>query len=62
MALTAAPGTWTDEQKALRKSLNQYFEGLNAGHIEDDAANVFNRQKWDLLRRSGVLRIPFDPH
>jgi alkylation response protein AidB-like acyl-CoA dehydrogenase len=61
MALTAAPGAWTDEQKALRKSLNQYFEALNAGHIEDDAANVFNRRKWDVLRQSGVLRIPFDP-
>src|SRR4030088_2719571 len=60
MALTTTPGAWTDEQKALRKSLNQYFEALNAGHLEDDAANRFNREKWDLIRESGVLRIPFD--
>src|SRR3979490_382412 len=60
MALTAPTGEWTDEQKALRKSLNQYFDALNAGHIEDDAANRFNREKWDLIRESGVLRIPFD--
>jgi alkylation response protein AidB-like acyl-CoA dehydrogenase len=60
MALTAPTGEWTDEQKALRKSLSQYLEALNAGHLEDDAANRFNRDKWDLIRQSGVLRIPFD--
>jgi alkylation response protein AidB-like acyl-CoA dehydrogenase len=59
MALTATPGEWTDEQKALRKSLNQYVEALNAGHIEDDAAEHFNRDKWNLIRESDVLRIPF---
>ena len=61
----AAPGgqvsPWTAEQKALRKSLEQYFEALSAGHIEDDANNVFNREKWDLIRDSGVIRLPFDP-
>ena len=61
MALTAPTGEWTDEQKALRKSLNEYFDALNEGHLEDDAANRFNRDKWELIRKSGVLRIPFDP-
>jgi alkylation response protein AidB-like acyl-CoA dehydrogenase len=51
---------WTDEQKQLRKSLESYFERLNEGHIEDDAAGQFNRAKWDLIRESGVIRIPFD--
>src|SRR5256885_1253456 len=60
MALTAPTGEWTDEQKMLRKSLDQHFEALNAGHLEDDAANRFNRDKWQLIRDSGVLRIPFD--
>lgn len=60
MALTVTSGAWTDEQKALRKSLNQYFDRLNEGHLEDDAANRFNRDKWELIRESGVLRIPFD--
>ena len=60
MALTTTPGEWTDEQKALRKSLNQYFEALNAGHIEDDAAEHFNRDKWEIIRQSDVLRIPFN--
>ncbi len=59
MALTAPSGEWTDEQKSLRKSLNQHFEALNAGHLEDDAANRFNREKWQLIRDAGVIRIPF---
>jgi alkylation response protein AidB-like acyl-CoA dehydrogenase len=61
MALAIAPGTWTDEQKGLRKSLNQYFDALNDGVAEDDKAERFNRDKWQLIRDSGVLRIPFDP-
>jgi len=52
---------WTAEQKALRKSIEPYFERLSAGHIEDDAAELFNRDKWQLIRESGLLRIPFDP-
>ncbi|HUA47248.1 MAG TPA: acyl-CoA dehydrogenase family protein [Solirubrobacteraceae bacterium] len=61
MALTAPTGEWTDEQKSLRKSLNQHFDALNAGYLEDDAADRFNREKWQVIRDSGVLRIPFDP-
>jgi alkylation response protein AidB-like acyl-CoA dehydrogenase len=61
MAVTAPSGEWTDEQKTLRTAIEPYFEALSAGHIEDDVAGVFNRQKWDLIRESGVLRIPFDP-
>jgi L-prolyl-PCP dehydrogenase len=61
MALTAPSGEWTDEQKSLRKSLDQHFEALNAGHLEDDAADRFNRDKWQVIRDSGVFRIPFDP-
>jgi alkylation response protein AidB-like acyl-CoA dehydrogenase len=52
---------WTDEQKELRKSLERYFEPLSAGHIDDDVANVFPREKWDLIRESGVIKLPFDP-
>lgn len=61
MALTAPTGEWTDEQKALRKGLDQHFDALNTGYLEDDAANRFNRDKWQVIRDSGVLRIPFDP-
>jgi alkylation response protein AidB-like acyl-CoA dehydrogenase len=51
---------WTDEQKALRKSLEPYFERLSAGHVEDDVNNVFPREKWDLIRETGVIGLPFD--
>jgi alkylation response protein AidB-like acyl-CoA dehydrogenase len=61
MALAIAPGTWTDEQKGLRKALNQHFDALNQGVEEDDKAERFNRDKWQVIRDSGVLRIPFDP-
>jgi alkylation response protein AidB-like acyl-CoA dehydrogenase len=59
MALPAPVGDWNDEQKALRKGLAKYYEGLNAGVLEDDAAERFNRDKWQLIRDSGVIRIPF---
>src|SRR5688500_18373414 len=51
---------WTDEQKSLRKSLDDYGDRLSEGHIEDDANYVFPREKWELIRETGVLGIPFD--
>jgi alkylation response protein AidB-like acyl-CoA dehydrogenase len=51
---------WTDDQKALRKSLDQYFERLSAGHIDDDVNAVFPREKWELIRETGVIGLPFD--
>lgn len=59
MALPAPLGDWNDEQKALRKGLQKYYEALNVGVLEDDAAERFNRDKWELIRESGVIRIPF---
>ncbi len=59
MAPPAPPGDWNDEQKGLRKGLQKYYEALNAGVLEDDAAERFNRDKWELIRESGVIRIPF---
>jgi alkylation response protein AidB-like acyl-CoA dehydrogenase len=52
---------WTDEQKELRQSLERYFEPLSDGHIDDDVGNVFPREKWDMIRESGVIKLPFDP-
>jgi L-prolyl-PCP dehydrogenase len=59
MALPDPVGDWNNEQKALRKGLQEYYEALNAGVLEDDAAERFNRDKWQLIRESGVIRIPF---
>ena len=64
-AAPATPGgqtsPWNAEQKQLRKSMEPYFEPLSAGAIEDDENGVFNRDKWDMIRESGAIRIPFDP-
>src|SRR5919107_272159 len=61
MTTTAAPAplmrTWTSEQKELRKNLDR----LNDGHVEDDANAVFNREKWEVIKESGVIRLVFDP-
>lgn len=51
---------WSDEQQALRKSFSQWHGAFSAGHIEDDRDSVFSREKWDLVRESGLLRLPFD--
>jgi alkylation response protein AidB-like acyl-CoA dehydrogenase len=51
---------WSDVQQALRKSFSQWHEKFSAGHIEDDRDSVFSREKWDLVRESGLLRLPFD--
>jgi alkylation response protein AidB-like acyl-CoA dehydrogenase len=59
MALPAPAGDWNDEQKALRQGLQKYYDALNEGVLEDDAAERFNRGKWQLIRQSGVIRIPF---
>jgi alkylation response protein AidB-like acyl-CoA dehydrogenase len=51
---------WNDEQQALRKSFSQWHDAFSAGHIEDDRDSVFSRERWDLVRESGLLRLPFD--
>lgn len=56
----ADPYSWTDEEKALRKSLEPYFERLSEGHLDDDVNAEFPRDKWKLIQESGVIRIPFD--
>ncbi len=52
---------WSDEQKGLRKSLDQYGEALSAGHLDDDAACRFPTEKWELIRQAGVIGLTSDP-
>lgn len=51
---------WSDEQQALRKSFHQWYEKFSVGHIEDDRNSIFSHDKWALVRKSGLLRLPFD--
>ena len=51
---------WTAEQKELRKNLEQYFERLSDGHVDDDVAGVFPREKWDLVLEAGLSKLPIE--
>jgi len=50
---------WSKEQRDLRQSFSACHEALSAGHVHDDRAGLFSRTKWDLIRDSGLLRLPF---
>lgn len=50
---------WSEQQRELRRGLARYAEALSKGHLDDDAASRFPREKWSLIRESGVLRLPF---
>ncbi|MDQ3239829.1 MAG: acyl-CoA dehydrogenase family protein [Actinomycetota bacterium] len=50
---------WSAEQRALRESLSRWHEALSADHVEHDRGAEFSREKWALVRESGLLRLPF---
>ena len=51
---------WSKEQQTFRESFRPWHKALSAGHIEDDRDSAFSRERWDLVRESGLLRLPFD--
>lgn len=51
---------WSDEQRTLRESFRRWHEALSAAHIEHDRGSEFSREKWELVRESGLLRLPFE--
>lgn len=50
---------WSEQQRTLRESFSGWHEALSDGHVRDDRQSVFSREKWDLIRDSGLLRLPF---
>ncbi|MGH3749035.1 MAG: acyl-CoA dehydrogenase family protein [Micromonosporaceae bacterium] len=50
---------WSDEQRQLREQLSAWCDRLSAGHAEYDRDAVFAEPAWQLVRESGVLRLPF---
>ena len=50
---------WSAEQAELRAALARWCDDLSADHVEQDAEGVFPRQKWELIRKSGILGLPF---
>ncbi|WP_438486746.1 acyl-CoA dehydrogenase family protein [Streptomyces sp. S186] len=51
---------WTDEQKELRAGLRPWLDELSDGHVAQDAAAEFSRAKWETVRRTGLLSLPFE--
>jgi alkylation response protein AidB-like acyl-CoA dehydrogenase len=50
---------WSREQRTLRESFTALHAALSEGHVRDDRESVFSREKWDVVRGSGLLRLPF---
>lgn len=51
---------WTAEQRELRERFREWHGALSEGHLADDRSSTFSRPRWDLVRESGLLRLPFD--
>lgn len=51
---------WNANQIALREGLARWNEALSAGHIERDAEGQFPHDKWELIKDSKILALPFE--
>ncbi|MEU7398818.1 acyl-CoA dehydrogenase family protein [Streptomyces albogriseolus] len=51
---------FSDDDEALRQGLRPWLDKLNDGHAERDADAVFSRDAWELVRRTGILGLPFE--
>ena len=51
---------WNEQQRALRDGFDRWRDALSASHIELDRQGTFPHAKWELIRKSGILRLPFD--
>jgi alkylation response protein AidB-like acyl-CoA dehydrogenase len=50
---------WNEDQRLLRKSVQELGTVLSDGHVEADKAGRFPRAKWETLAASGLLGLPF---
>ncbi|MGZ2359986.1 acyl-CoA dehydrogenase family protein [Streptomyces sp. 372A] len=50
---------WNTDQADLRAGLARWGEALSADHIAQDERAEFSWEKWKLVRRSGILALPF---
>lgn len=51
---------WNEQQRALRDGFDRWHDALSASHIKLDKEESFPYAKWELVRESGILRLPFD--
>ncbi len=52
--------TWSSEQRQLCEGLAAWSAELCADHVADDAAGRFPHDKWKLVQRTDLFRIPFE--
>src|SRR5688500_20322987 len=52
---------WDARQNRLREEIAGWSERLNAVQRADPSSDRFSTAMWDLVRESGILRLPFDP-
>jgi alkylation response protein AidB-like acyl-CoA dehydrogenase len=50
---------WSEQQRSLRDGLARWHGALSADHIALDGEGAFPWAKWELIRQSGLLRLPF---
>ncbi len=50
---------WTEQQLALQSVVSQLGEALSKDHIEWDKRAEFPWEKWQFIKDSGVLKLPF---
>lgn len=51
---------WSDTHRALRTEFSDWYEILGEGHLDADR-DAAPMGKWDQVRASGLLRLPFAP-
>ena len=51
---------WNEQQRALRDGFSRWHDALSTDHIKLDRQGDFPWAKWALVRKSGILRLPFD--
>lgn len=49
----------SEEQQSLRDAFSRWYSSLSADHIMLDRQACFPAAKWDIVRSSGLLRLPF---
>ncbi|WP_117208847.1 acyl-CoA dehydrogenase family protein [Allorhizocola rhizosphaerae] len=54
------PIEWTEEQQRWRRDIGRWCDQWNAGRELRERNGTFGVPDWDLVRRSNVLRMPFD--
>ncbi|MEU5862749.1 MULTISPECIES: acyl-CoA dehydrogenase family protein [unclassified Nonomuraea] len=52
---------WSDTHRELRAEFADWYEVLGEGHLEADRAAGLPAEKWEQVRASGLLRLPFAP-